>query len=226
MRRRSWWLVGFICSALLSVSMVAPSSPALALTPPPPPPYKPVPQSKTYSVTRCIHLATIGTYVQATASGTIAWNLAHSSTMEFFANVTVRNPTLTVSSRTSCASNAGYITRSRSEVGQSFYAENCSYNAGIGVSFPWGVSLAPTYSCGRTDVGTRSTSYGQASKWIQNNTGAPVNWGDSIPKGVIGGPGPAWPCLDMKISATVYNGTNVSDSVIWGDNEALHALSC
>jgi hypothetical protein len=137
----------------------------------------------------------------------------------------VHNPVITVSSRDGCGRTAGFITRAKAEVSQGFYATDCSANAGISVGFPWGISVAPTYSCNTTNVGTRATSYGKNDLWVQNNTGAPVDWSGHIFGGYYGSLDP-WPCIDMRVTVTIYQGTSASDTVIWGNNEALHALSC
>jgi hypothetical protein len=60
--------------------MVAVSPPALAA------------QSEPYSVTRCIHLSGVSTYVQMTASGTLSWTVEKIPVGQRFNDVTVHNP--------------------------------------------------------------------------------------------------------------------------------------
>ncbi|MFL6062767.1 MAG: hypothetical protein ACJ72E_16185 [Marmoricola sp.] len=209
-RQKVRWLVGIVCVALCGGSTIALSSPAFAVS------------SEFYSVFKCVRLPGASTYVQVIASGTVTWTTEKIPVGQRFNNVTVKAPTITVASKSSCARTASSISRSKLEVTQGFYSDECSANAGISAGFPWGVSVAPTYSCGSERVGSRSTSYGKGTIWTQNNTGAPVVWKDHVFGGYYGSLYP-WPCLDMRIAVTIYNGTS-SDEVRWGDNESLKAL--
>lgn len=213
MRWTMKWLVGLVSLGMAVVSMVVFSPPALAA------------QSEGYVVTRCFHLTGVGVYVQMSATGTLTWTVEKTPVGQRFNNVTVHNPTITVATRDGCGHTAGFITRAKAEITQGFYATYCSANANISAGLPWGVSAAPTYSCNTTDVGSRSTNYGKNNLWSQKNTGAPVYWDGHIWGGYYGSLDP-WPCIDMRVAVTIYQGTSTSDSVIWGNNEPLHALSC
>ncbi|MFJ9313286.1 hypothetical protein ACIRN4_03760 [Pimelobacter simplex] len=209
------WMIGAVCLALSGAFLVAAGPPAFAAV-----------QSKNYSVFRCIQLSGVATFAQVTATGTISWTrYDYGNGVYMFKNVTVSKPTLSVSSRTGCGRSAGFTTRAKAEISQGFYTTRCGSNSGLSVGFPWGVTVQPTFSCNSTKVGSRSTSYGRNNIWIQNNTGAPVKWSKDMYAGGPNVPDP-WPCIDMRISVTIYKGTGASDSVVWGNNEALHALTC
>jgi hypothetical protein len=182
-------------------------------------------QTEPYSVFRCVRLPGVSTYAQVTATGTLSFTVGYSRLTPgpFYSNIKISSPTLDVSSRTSCARTAGFVTRSKATISQGFYADSCSANANLGISVPWGISVSPTFSCGSTRVGTRTTTYGSNDLWIQNNSGAPVFWSGSIHSG---SDNPPWPCLHMKLSVTLYQGTGSSDTAIWGDNERVDLLTC
>jgi hypothetical protein len=178
-----------------------------------------------YNVFRCVHLPGVATYVQIDATGTITWSVERTPSAILFTNVVVHSPTLAVSSRTSCARTAGSITR-KATVAQGFYADDCSSNSGLSLSFPWGLSAAPTFHCDTVKIGLNTSPYGSNTTWVQYNSGAPVSWSSKIFGAYSGNPVPPWPCLSMYIGVTIYQGTSGSDTAVFGNNEALHPLSC
>ena len=159
--------------------------------------------SKKYSVTKSWDAGVPGC-VKVKLSGTIRY------TSDFYVSggghfVTVKknprlvNPKATLYNRTTCSSGKGK-TATKVTLKQFWYYHSCSANPSIGVSYPWGVGVSATPTCGSKKAAYRSTTYGKGSTFEQNVSGTVATW-----KKKVDTAGPAvYLCVHGASDVTVY----------------------
>jgi hypothetical protein len=85
---------------------------------------------------------------------------------------TVVDPKLSVTIRPVCVGPvANYRSVPKVHMSQGFYVSSCSSSVGVSASYPWGVGVSWTPSCGSIKVLSRATTYTSGYRFVQNNYG-------------------------------------------------------
>ncbi|MEM9565351.1 MAG: hypothetical protein AAGA93_22200 [Actinomycetota bacterium] len=127
-----------------------------------------------------INLPAIGACARIKWTGSVSSVYSRNNRTERWDDITLRNPEVEVTTYVlrgnSCTSTRKTVGKMR--ITQRWSGYNCSFNPGIGVSFPWGVSVEPWVDCGEEKQAIRTTTYfSNTSRYRQSNSGAPVDFG-------------------------------------------------
>lgn len=124
----------------------------------------------------CVHIVLEGD-VTYTASGPSVVNVYT------FSNLTLKNPSLTVFLKQSCARTARTVAvGTQADLTQRWYSpyKNCSLNPSIGVGVPWSATISATPHCSNRGKVARRSSHpnpdGRTSRFDQFNSGRPAHW--------------------------------------------------
>jgi hypothetical protein len=121
-------------------------------------------------------------------SGTMEWD----PRTYYWYGAKLKNPTLKARAwpiRGAGCDSTRSLKLSKFTITQKWYEGGCDLSAQFSASYPWGIGVTPTYSCGNHRVAQRSTTYGAATRVAQYNTGYPAYF-----KGALLAPrGMAWP---------------------------------
>jgi hypothetical protein len=102
---------------------------------------------------------------------------------------------------------------------QDWYESHCDLDVGIAAGYPWGISVSPTRSCKKANVGRRSTSAGAGDGIEQYNSGTPVRFsGMTLSQNTI------WLAGNVRVTAYRKVGSKTRSDSFAADNNlaAIH----
>jgi hypothetical protein len=115
---------------------------------------------------RCVHVVATG-QVSFTIGG---WN----SYVGLYQNRKFIAPKVNVTTYNTCNKNLVAKKIAKLTVGQVVFSDTCEPGVGIGVGYPWGVSVSTTLKCGKVKAATRVTTYGSGTSFTQSNSGTTI----------------------------------------------------
>ncbi|SCE72130.1 hypothetical protein GA0074695_0582 [Micromonospora viridifaciens] len=154
-------------------------------------------------VKTCVRITVYGTF-QYKKNVTIGYK---GMTFRSYTDRKIISPTMTAKTFAAprCTGAGKAVRVSKASLYQRWYATDCTFNPGIGVSaLPWTVSVAPTITCGDVTAAQRKASFSSAAaSYRQSNSGKVVSFG--------GSPSQSHGCLSLDASVQVYK-KNASDN--------------
>lgn len=157
--------------AVLLVMFTAPSASAYTL-------------SKTYTKTKLW----VGTQscVRVTLTGTmrvdVVWgNAAGYGTVAYHENPRLISPSMRITVYNNPDCTGTRLTLTEAQLRQMWHYNSCSANPGVSASYPWGVSVSVTPTCGKKTVAKRTTFYhANDSTYNQYTSGTVARWKKSV----------------------------------------------
>lgn len=105
----------------------------------------------------------------------------------------------------------------KADLSQGWYQYGCKLSVSVGVGYPWSVSASPTYKCGKSKVGHRTSTEGPAKTTLaQYNSGYPITFSNTAASAKAGGVG-----FQGVITVRAHTGSK-SDAVRYVLNVALN----